>query len=154
MFFVVFFVVLDSLRPATSGDRLPRCCVSHDDIASEVQGERLRVGELCSGMCRAELAWPSLSRSLHSPMHLQCNGKGTKINRVVQGFCEFISDLFWSVKNRYQLHIINYELCIEKRLRYSLGAFSEFTPSDCAIQTLRFTLHASGFICSLHFSAS
>ena len=35
--------------------------------ASEVQGE-----------CRAELARAMLSRSLHSPMHLKCNGKVTK----------------------------------------------------------------------------
>ena len=46
----------------------------------------------------------------------------------------------WSVKIGSKLCIMHYELCIEnelcieKRLRYSLGAFSIFTPSVCAIR--------------------
>ena len=29
------------------------------------------------GEGRGKLAWPLLSRSPHSPLHLKCNGKGT-----------------------------------------------------------------------------
>ena len=38
------------------------------DCASVVQGER-----------RGKLAWPLLSRRPHSPLHLNCSGKGTTI---------------------------------------------------------------------------
>ena len=38
------------------------------DAASVVQGER-----------RGKLAWPLLSRRPHSPLHLNCSGKGTTI---------------------------------------------------------------------------
>jgi len=45
------------------------------DCASVVQGER-----------RGKLAWPLLSRRPHSPLHLNCNGKGTTISPRCQIF--------------------------------------------------------------------
>ena len=42
------------------------CRLFNFHTAREVQGE-----------CRVELARAMLSRSLHSPMHLKCIGKGT-----------------------------------------------------------------------------
>ena len=56
----VFFMVLDTLRPTTPGDRPPA------STASEVQGE-----------CRAELARAMLSRSLHS--YSQLHVASTKV---------------------------------------------------------------------------
>ena len=55
-------------------------CVSQNlfcliDIASEVQGER-----------RGELVRALLSRSLHSPLQLVCDGKGTAILPRFQKF--------------------------------------------------------------------
>ena len=51
--------------------------------ATAVQGER-----------GGKLAWPSLSRSPQSPLHLYCNGKGTNNSKANQGFPRFILNLF------------------------------------------------------------
>ena len=60
-------MVLESLRPTTSGGRHPALCLSWLTMTSEVQGE-----------CRAELARAMLSRSLHSYSQLLvCEYKGT-----------------------------------------------------------------------------
>jgi len=47
------------------------------DDATVVHGER-----------GGELAWPSLSRSPQSPLHLHCNGKGTKKSRGMQAIMQ------------------------------------------------------------------
>jgi hypothetical protein len=53
----------------------PPCSIALNALTSEVQGER-----------RAELAQALLSRSLHSPMHLKCIGKGTTFFARFQAF--------------------------------------------------------------------
>ena len=63
-------------------------CVSQNlfcliDDASEVQGER-----------RAELVRALLSRSLHSPLQLVCDGKGTATFQTKRTFCRFSSGLY------------------------------------------------------------
>ena len=57
----IFFPCTEKSFPPHSGNASP----SFDDT-SEVQGER-----------RVELVRTLLSRSLHSPLHLKCNGKDT-----------------------------------------------------------------------------
>jgi hypothetical protein len=63
------------IRPATSGGRFPL-----NYSASEVQGE-----------CRGKLAWPLLSRSLHSYSHLpECEYKVNKKIDKIQVFFQFV----------------------------------------------------------------
>ena len=56
--------------------------------ASEVQGE-----------CRGKLAWPLLSRRRWSPLHLDCNGKGTKKIDKIQVFSKFVFKKFEMLKS-------------------------------------------------------
>jgi hypothetical protein len=58
---------------------LVRLCL---DIASEVQGER-----------RVEHVRTLLSRSLHSPLQLKCNGKVTTMGNRFYDFPRFLTDI-------------------------------------------------------------
>ena len=72
------------MRRTTSGHRLPL------STASEVQGE-----------CRGELAWPLLSRSLHSYSQLHdCEYKDNKNFPDFPTFEKLISNLFQMLKKK------------------------------------------------------
>ena len=72
------------MRRTTSGHRLPL------STASEVQGE-----------CRGELAWPLLSRSLHSYSQLHdCEYKDNKKFPDFPTFKKLISNLFQMLKRK------------------------------------------------------